>query len=170
MHEPRVIPAARIARPGALPSPRRLAGAVTAAAAALALVLAAALPARAGPDSDDLAKALVAAVVIGALVNEAKKKDAPGVSSAPVPEPEPVYTKKKPKHGKGRVPAYCAIEFEGDRRSVTVYPESCLLDAGVSRKLPYRCGRDARIYGQWDVVFSEKCLREAGFSLQGRHD
>lgn len=162
MQEPRVIPAARIARLETQTSPRRLATVATAAAAAVALLLSAALPARAETDGDDLAKALVAAVVIGAIASDARQKEAP----APLPAPEPVFDKK---HGKDRVPAVCAIEFEGDHRTVTVYSENCMLDSGLRRKLPYRCGRDARIFGQYDTVFSEKCLREAGFVLPGRH-
>ncbi len=152
---PRIIPAARIARAGSLPSARRLAAAVTLGAAAVALVLAAALPARAGAGEDGQGGALGAPVVIGAF------------PEAVVPEAGlvPAYTKKP----RGRVPDFCAIEFEGDRRTVTIYAESCLLDAGLTRKLPYRCGKDARIFGHWDVVFSEKCLREAGFVLPGGH-
>lgn len=143
MQTPRIIPAARISRQMGAPSGRRFATAITAAAAALALVLAVALPARAGAE---------------------------GASEGGfVPKAELVYMKKKPKHGKGVVPSVCAIEFEGERRNVTIYPESCLLDAGLSRKLPYRCGKDARIFGQWDVVFSERCLAEAGFILPGGH-
>lgn len=148
MQAPRIIPAARIARADTLPSARRLAAAVTAGAAVVALLLAAALPARAGEDGDH---PLGAPAVVGAFP-EALTPEAGLI---------PAYTKKP----RVRVPDYCAIEFEGDRRTVTIYAESCLLDAGLTRKLPYRCGKDARIFGHWDVVFSARCLREAGFIL-----
>jgi hypothetical protein len=141
-------------------SPRRLAGFMTAGAAAVALVLGAAVPARAGTDKDDLAKALIAALIIGAIVKEANKDDK--VMPLPAPVPEPVKRKKK----KGtRIPAACAFEFEGHDRTVIVYPESCLIDEGVSRGLPRHCGKNAKIYGEWDRVYSERCLREAGFVL-----
>lgn len=144
MQTPRVIPAARISRLDANPSGRRFAAGVTAAAALLALVLAAALPARAGSEVD--------------LVD-------PGYTVDPVPVPLHIKDKK---HGKTRVPETCALVFEGEERSVELYPESCLLDHGITRRLPYRCGNDARIFGHEDVVFSARCLKDAGFTLPGR--
>ena len=146
------------------PSPRRFAGALTAGAAALALVLAAALPARAG-DKDDLAKALVAALVIGAIVHETKKDD---YVAPPAPAPEPVFKKKKRKHPPV-IPSVCALEFEGEHRSVTVYPEQCLTEMGVSH-LPRHCAKKARIYGEWDRIYGARCLREAGFLLGADRD
>jgi hypothetical protein len=156
----------RIARSAAadrVASPRRLAWGITAGAAALSLVLASALPARAG-DKDDLAKALIAALVVGAIIHETRKDDRPAPPVV-VPAPEPVHKKKKRKHPPV-IPSACALEFEGERRSVTVYPESCLLDYGVESRLPRYCAKEARIYGEWDRIYSEKCLREAGFKLQ----
>jgi hypothetical protein len=136
-------------------SAQKLASRITAGAAILALVLAALLtstaPARA--DGDDLAKALFAAIVIGALIHENKKdqkKDKP----------------KKPKPVKlPRVPAVCAIEIEGNTRSVTVYPESCLRDEGFDYRLPRGCASEARIFGRPDRIYGVQCLRDAGFSV-----
>lgn len=145
-------------------SPRRLAWAITAGAAALSLVLASALPARAGSRDDDLAKALIAALVVGAIIHETRKDDRPAPPVV-VPAPDPVHKKKKRKHPPV-IPSACALEFEGERRSVTVYPESCLRDYGVESRLPRYCAKEARIYGEWDRIYSEKCLREAGFKLQ----
>lgn len=144
MQKPRVIPAARISRQDGTPSVRRLAAGVTAAAAVLALVLAAALPARAGSEMD--------------LADHGFGADA-------VPVPLHIRDGKK---GKTRVPETCALVFEGEERSVELYPESCLLDHGVTRRLPYRCGNDALIFGHEDVVFSARCLKDAGFVLPGR--
>jgi hypothetical protein len=146
---------ARNNRADAIPSPRRLASIVTAGAAALAVLLAASLPARAGGKGDDLAKALIAALVVGAIIHETRKDD---------PAPAPVHKKKRDKRHK-TVPTACALEFEGERKSVTVYPESCLQDFGV-RALPEYCAKNARIYGEWDRIYGEKCLREAGFQVQ----
>ncbi len=158
----------RIARNAAatpVPSPRRLAGIITGGAVALSLVLATALPAKAGGRNDDLAKALIAALVVGAIIHETRKDDKP----APAPAPDPVHKKKKKKkHDSARVPAACGLQFEGERRDVTVYPESCLLDHGMTRHLPRHCAREARIFGEWDRIYGEKCLREAGFRLPSR--
>lgn len=153
----------RIARPDradCVPSPRRLASALTAGATALALLLGASLPARAGDRGDDLAKALIAALVVGAIIHETRKDD-----PAPVPAPAPVHKKKKTKKHPSTIPAACALQFDGAHKSVTVYPETCLLDYGV-RSLPEYCARDARIYGEWDRIYGEKCLLDAGFRLQ----
>lgn len=150
MHAPRIIPATRILRADRNPSPRRFAACVTAAATAVALVLATALPARADRQGDDLAKALLGILVIGGIVSQLDKTDR---------DSPPKYTSAT-----RRVPAVCAIQISGKRRDVTVYPESCLRQHGVKR-LPDQCGNDARIYGKRDRIYGEDCLREAGFRL-----
>ncbi|RYI31055.1 MAG: hypothetical protein EON48_04995, partial [Acetobacteraceae bacterium] len=68
-------------------SGRRLAALITGGAAALALVLATAIPARA--EKNDIAKALIAALVVGAIAHELKDKDKPAPLPLPLPEPEP---------------------------------------------------------------------------------
>ena len=155
---------ARSSKPDSLPSPRRLAGFVTAGALTLSLILAAAVPARAGDRGDNLAKALIAAVIVGAIIHETKR-DKP----APAPVPEPVRKKKRYSYDdETRIPAVCALEFEGEHRAVTVYPESCLRDEGVRGRLPVGCANEARIYGKRDRIYSERCLRDAGFTLPGK--
>ena len=126
-------------------SPRSLATLATAGAALLALLLATAIPAKADK-KDDLAKALIAALVVGAIVSEIDDNH----------KPKPV------KHPK--VPAVCAISVEGAARTVTLYPESCLKDHGL-KHLPRDCAARATIFGQRDRVYSAKCLRDAGFKL-----
>jgi hypothetical protein len=135
-------------------SGRRLAALVTAGAAALALVLATAIPAKA--EKNDLAKALIAALVVGVIAHELKDKDKP----APVPVPEPVKNK--------RVPQICAISIDGADRSVTLYPESCLREEGFDYRLPRGCANTATIFGERDRVYSAQCLHEAGFRVTGR--
>jgi hypothetical protein len=130
-------------------SGRRFAGMVTAAAVALALVLGAALPARADR-SDDLAKALLGALVIGVIVNELDDRS----------KPEPV---RRP-----RVPAVCEIAIDGKQRSVSLYSENCLRREGFDHRLPRGCANAARIFGRSDRVYSAQCLREAGFRVSGR--
>ncbi len=135
-------------------SGRRLGAMITGGAAALALVLATAIPAKA--DKNDLAKALIAALVVGAIAHELNEKDKP----APLPVPEPVKNK--------RVPGVCAISIDGAERSVTLYPESCLREEGFDYRLPRYCANSATIFGKRDRVYSAQCLRDAGFRLPGR--
>jgi len=136
-------------------SGRRLATLVTAGAAALALALGAALPAKADR-SEDLAKALLGALVVGVLVNELDD----GRTAAPRGIPPRPATSR-------RVPAVCAITIDGAQRSVTLYPESCLRREGLKAGLPQRCASPARIFGRRDRVYSAQCLRDAGFRVPG---
>jgi hypothetical protein len=136
---------------------RRFAAMVTGGAAALALILATAIPAKADK-KDDLAKALIAALVVGAIAHELNGRDKPAPVPAPVPEP----VKNK------RVPSICAISIDGADRSVTLYPESCLRAEGFDYRLPRGCANSATIYGERDRVYSAQCLRDAGFRVSGR--
>ena len=138
-------------------SGRRFAAMITGGAAALALVLATAIPAKADK-KDDLAKALTAALVVGAIAHELTDKDKP--APVPVPVPEPVKNK--------RVPSVCAISIDGTDRSVTLFPESCLRAEGFDYRLPRGCANGATIYGERDRVYSAQCLRDAGFRVTGR--
>lgn len=140
-------------------SARRFAAMLTGGAAALAVVLATAIPAKADK-KDDLAKALIAALVVGVIAHELKDKDKPARVPVPLPEPEPVKSK--------RVPSVCAISIDGAERSVTLYPESCLRDEGFKARLPRGCANTATIFGQRDRVYSAQCLRDAGYRVTGR--
>ncbi|WP_149588583.1 hypothetical protein [Tabrizicola flagellatus] len=137
---------------------RRFAAMLTGGAAALALVLATAIPAKADK-KDDLAKALIAALVVGAIAHELKDRDRPAPAPAPAPLPEPVSSR--------RVPSVCAISIDGADRSVSLYPESCLRAEGFRHRLPRGCSNGATIFGERDRVYSAKCLRDAGFRVQG---
>jgi hypothetical protein len=134
-------------------SPRRFAGIVTAGAVAMALVLGAALPAKADK-KNDLAKALIGALVVGVIVNELTDKPKP--QSAPLPVKAP------------RVPSVCAISIDGAERSVTLYAESCMRAEGLDQRLPRACANTARIFGREDRVYGVQCLRDAGFQVAGR--
>jgi hypothetical protein len=133
-------------------SNRSFAGTLTAGAVALALVLGAAMPAKAD-NKDDLAKALVAALVAGVLVNELVDKPRHDT------RPEPVKSK--------RVPAVCAITIDGTQRSVTLFPESCLRQQGFDYRLPRNCAHSASIFGRTDRVYSAQCLQDSGFRVTG---
>ncbi|GEM_PF-512758 len=141
---------------------RRAAAVMTAAVTALALMTATALPAHADRASDNLAKALVAALAIGAIVNSVDKGRA---HAAPRPAPLP----HRPQQMRSpRVPSVCAIEISGARRDVTVYPERCLRREGFDARLPRQCAHEARVFGRTDRVYGEDCLRDAGFRVGGR--
>ncbi len=153
---------------------KRIANMVTGTVAVLAVVLATAMPAQADRNGDDLAKALAAAIALGLIVNGIEKNkrhrnpppapiDHPRPYPLPHPEPYP-----EPAH-KPRIPAVCAIEFEGAQRTVIVFPKSCLRAEGFDYRLPKHCARTARIYGRTDTVYGERCLREAGFRI-GRNN
>jgi hypothetical protein len=133
-------------------SGRRFAAIVTGGAAAIAFVLATAMPVKADK-KDDLAKALIAALVVGAIAHELKDKD------NPAPQPEPVRN--------ARVPAVCAISIDGAERSVKLFSENCLRDEGFGYRLPRSCANAATIFGERDRVYSAQCLRDAGFRVSG---
>jgi hypothetical protein len=132
--------------------PRRFATLLTGGAVALALVIGAAMPAKADK-KDDLAKALIAALVVGAIAHELNDDD----------------DRKKPKPVKSpRVPSVCEISIDGAQRSVSLYSENCLRREGFDYRLPRGCANGAKIFGRSDRVYSAQCLRDAGFRVSGR--
>ena len=134
---------------------------ITAAVASVSLIAATAAPVQADRASDDLAKALVAALAVGALVHSLKKDRA---EAAP-PAPTPVHRRR---HVEPVVPSSCAFEINGRHRNVTVFPERCLRREGFSYRLPRDCAFSARVFGRPDRVYSEQCLADAGFRIEGR--
>ncbi len=126
-------------------------------AVALALILASVVPSHADKRGDDLAKALAAALIIGAIINHVDKKN------PPAPAPQPTHVRRP------RVPSVCAMEIGHNNGQdwTIVYPERCLREEGFSYRLP-ECGRTVRIQGHRQRVYSEQCLRNAGFRIGGR--
>jgi hypothetical protein len=139
-------------------SGRRFASILTGGALAVALALGTALPAKADRQ-DDLAKALLGALVVGVIVNGMNDKPKAAPARPSVPTPEQVRS--------NRVPAVCAITIDGAQRSVTLYPESCLRREGLDSRLPVNCANKASIFGRNDRVYSAQCLRDAGFRVSG---
>lgn len=131
--------------------PRRFASLLTGGAVALALVIGAAMPAKADK-KDDLTKALIAALVVGAIAHELKDDDRG--------RPKPVKTP--------RVPSVCEISIDGEQRSVSLFSENCMRREGFDYRLPRGCANSAKIFGRRDNVYSAKCLRDAGFRVSGR--
>ncbi|WP_435256918.1 hypothetical protein ACSBLW_12330 [Thioclava sp. FR2] len=131
---------------------RRLMSSATIALMVLALMIAASLPARADSRSDQMARTLISAIAVGALIH--------GVNNTGKRRAEPVHVSRP-----SVIPARCAIEIHGSRRSATVYPERCLRREGVRSRLPQQCGFEATIYGRKDRVYGAECLRDAGFRV-----
>jgi hypothetical protein len=132
-------------------SGRRFAGMITGGAVALALILATAIPAKA-ERNEDLAKALIAALAIGALAHELREDDDRDRESGRQP----------------RLPWACAISIEGAKRSVTFISENCLRREGFDRRLPRDCASSAAVLGKRDRVYSAQCLRAAGYRIADR--
>lgn len=145
-----------------------------AALVAISMLLGSATPSQADRQSDNIAKALAAALAIGlvasAINHNNRPKPAPAPQPQPYPQPRPYpqpYPHHQPKPAyQPRVPATCAIEMESSQYgTVTMYPERCLRSEGFNYRLP-DCGRSVRIYGQPDWVYSGQCLRDAGFQVE----
>lgn len=148
-----------------------------AALVALSMLAASASPSHADRQGDNLAKALAAALAIGLVVSAIDKNNKKHATPAPAPQPYPYpqpYPQPKPHHPpptpqpayQPRVPAACAIEMDSSNYgTVRMYPERCLRSEGFNYRMP-DCGRSVRIYGQPDWVYSEQCLREAGFRIE----
>lgn len=150
-------------RPATRNPARRLVALVAAAATALGLLAGTAIPARA--DNDDLAKALAALAIVGIIAHQANKNRTRAPAYQPydpyTPQPQPQPTRAP------RVPATCAIEIQGNAGTATVFGERCLRSEGFDWRLPQHCARTARIYGQNDRIYSDQCLRDAGFRVGG---
>ncbi|MCU0816500.1 MAG: hypothetical protein MUF74_08525 [Cypionkella sp.] len=137
----------------------RLVATLVAGATALSLLAATAVPARADDSGEQLAKALLAAIAIGAIVHQVDKNKRRAEAPVEVRDPRGL-----------RLPRVCAIEVTGNRRNTTVYGERCLREEGVRARLPRHCAFEARIYGKTERLYPETCLREAGFRAGGRDD
>lgn len=140
---------------------RRMIAVVAAAATALGLLAGTSVPARA--DSDDLAKALAALAIVGILASQANRGRAQQFQNDP--RHDRGHQPRQARHP--QVPSTCAIEITGNTGIATVYGENCLRQQGVNARLPEYCARTARIFGQRDRIYSDQCLREAGFRVGG---
>lgn len=136
---------------------------LTMLAAAAAVVLTGTGPMKADEDSDNLAKIIVGGLIVGAIVNDMKRRD----GDRPRYEDDDYY-QSRDRHSRRRIPGECAITIDSrDSGRVTLYGGRCLRDYGF-RNLP-DCGRSVRIYGKRDKLFSSQCLRRAGFRTNDKH-
>jgi hypothetical protein len=138
---------------------KRFMATLTAGVTALSMLVATAIPAHADRASDNLAKAVVGALIIGAIVNSANRGHA---APAPAPTPERPVEVRSP-----RVPQVCAVEISGARRTVVLYPERCLRREGFDYRLPRGCATEIRMRGRTDRAYSAQCLSDAGFRVGG---
>lgn len=66
--------------------------------------------------------------------------------------------------GKRRaLPRVCAISVD-DRGGQSWYSGNCLRERGLRAELPRDCAVGARLMGERDRFYPEKCLRRAGFN------
>jgi hypothetical protein len=138
------------------PAARRFMATVAAAATALALMTAAAVPARA--DSDDAARALalIATVaILGKVLDDRNKR-----RDQPVAHPA----------RRDVLPRVCAIEIDTGRRIQTVYSGPCLREEGVRARLPRQCEGTVRMRGRTVPVYGQACLIDAGFRPERGRD
>lgn len=153
---------------------RRFTATLVATATALALMTAAAVPARADRQSDDFAKAaaaIAAIAIIGSTLNnnDDHRAKAPHRAQTPIRhrEPERRYSEPQRHRREAVLPRECAIEVRGRRHSSIAYGEHCLRRSGLDRRLPRQCeisvGR-----GRGRTAYDENCLLNSGFRTQGR--
>lgn len=167
------------------PAIRRFTATVAATATALALMTAAAVPARADTLGDDFAKALAALAaiaIVGSAVshrNDDRRDHQVVVPKKPRGEEwshSRGYEKgksrrkghRKPRH-KARatvLPAQCAVEISNRRFSSVVYTERCLRYAGMDARLPRRCETTVVSRGRTRTAFEQNCLLNSGFRTQ----
>ena len=89
------------------PALRRIGRALTSAVLATSLLIGSAAPSLADRRSDNFAKALGAALILGLALNAASKGQA---APAPAPQPQP---QPQPRAEAPRIPVACAITLEG---------------------------------------------------------
>ncbi len=144
---------------------RRFVATLASAATALALMTATAMPVRADPDRDDVAKALAAIAVI-ALIAKAGEKNNRGDARRRNHDDED-EGRYNPRHGNRVLPAECAVRIDQrGRRDRVVYAERCLRQSGVNGRLPYYCSIETRSRGRSVTVFPQSCLEDAGFRIE----
>jgi hypothetical protein len=160
---------------------RRFTITLAATATALALMTAAAVPARAENRQDNVAAALaaVAAIaIIGVALNENDGRRDHRANAAP-PPPRVVHSPRelrndgrRHRHASDRyapvLPAQCAVQVR-DRRQISVaYTERCLRRSGVEGRLPRQCEVSLDARGRTRTAYDQNCLLNSGFRVQGR--
>jgi len=146
---------------------RRFTATLAATATALALMTAAAVPARADSRGDDFGKALAAVAAIsiaGSGLNTNTYNNRRAIETH-----QPRYREVPQRHHRATVlPARCAVEVRGRRHSSIAYIERCLRRAGIDQRLPRRCEIAIQSRGRDRAAYDQNCLLNSGFRTQGR--
>jgi hypothetical protein len=145
---------------------------IAASATVIGLIAASAVPARADPDSEDIAKLLFGIATVAIIANELKRKndrdnddDDRNYWLKYKDKDKPVIVIPKHRRDEGRrIPGDCAIEVRGLRHDRIAYSESCLASYGF-RNLPRYCAVQARIYGHPDRLYPASCLAREGYRV-----
>lgn len=135
------------------PIRNRLVTLLVAAATALAMITASAVPARADRNNDTL-KAIAAIAAIALIAKAVKDNKRRHANPPPAPVRSP------------RVPGVCEIVIGSGQGSVTGFAERCMREEGFNYRLPTGCATSIRIYGRLDKFYPEQCLRDAGFDTR----
>lgn len=149
------------------PTARRFAATLAATAAALAIMTAAAMPARADNRSDDVAKALAAIAAVAIIGSALRDNDNDDRRATPAHSPR--YKQDRQRNHRATIlPNQCAVEIRGRRHSSVAYTERCLRRAGIDRRLPRQCEVAIQMRGRDRTAYDRDCLLDSGFRTQGR--
>jgi len=149
---------------------------VAAAATALALMTASAMPARANTGTDNMAKAIAALAaigIIGSAFNNTKRQDqvvAPRRHDHRDVNDRGIRYNRDDRYDRrdqSRVlPQECAVEVRRHRHSKTLYVKRCLRRNGINRHLPQQCATRVYLRNRPMTAYSERCLQGAGFRTE----
>lgn len=158
------------------PAARRFIATLAATASALALMTAAAIPARADRQSDDFAKALaaIAAIaIVGSAITDGKDDQRTTVQHNPRFNQTPRgyrhrYAEPQRQRRETVLPERCAIEVRSRRNTLVAYTERCLRRAGIDQRLPRQCEVSVGRHGRDRTAYDQNCLLHSGFRTQRR--
>lgn len=132
-------------------------------ALAAALVLNPISSTPAAADSDDVAKLLLGAVAVGAIVHVVKKereRDAARAAAARATATANEYN----------LPTTCTFQIRTHKGRQDVLGQRCMQQEGVNiSRLPTYCSTTINSHRGPRTVYDERCLREFGYVIQTKH-
>jgi hypothetical protein len=149
----------------------------TLAASTLALSLAlspiTATPAAAGPDGEDLARAAIGLLIIGAIASAARDNTRDERADRDQYRPvEPIHGRvdrggngrghDRDRHHAAALPQDCVLQVRTSRGTSDAYGRRCVERAGF-RTLPAACAFDVQDRGRTRTVYGSRCLSEYGY-------
>jgi len=135
------------------------------AATALGVLTAAAIPAHADRQSDNVLKALAGIALFAAIVDSVGRNQHRVAKPQPQPQPPAVVI---PEPYVVALPQVCAMPIQGLRNENTAYGERCLINQGFVTDLPRQCAYSVQVNGYHDRVYAENCMLNAGFDIEPR--